>query len=313
MLEPKVSVIVPLYNAAQYLHQCIKSILSQSFKDFELILIDDGSTDDSLKICKSYEQSDNRIIVISETNGGVSKARNRGLNVAKGKWIAFVDADDYFLDDALSVLYDRAIQTGADLVLANALKLKNGKLNELHKLKDGVLSNVIMSVNHLALWGYLFNADIIRKYRLRFIEGLAYSEDRIFIYQMARYCKTIAFCNKPIYIYRINETSACSSKDGVRKACHHIDAAFYLKQLALTYQKTDKPVYNCLCRQSKHLIHLGLYLFVEICFSLENLVKVKEKYNQRFGRNLKTSFDFYCTVLNCLLIFERRKIITLKK
>lgn len=183
MLEPKVSVIVPLYNAAQYLHQCIKSILSQSFKDFELILIDDGSTDDSLKICKSYEQSDNRIIVISETNGGVSKARNRGLNVAKGKWIAFVDADDYFLDDALSVLYDRAIQTGADLVLANALKLKNGKLNELHKLKDGVLSNVIMSVNHLALWGYLFNADIIRKYRLRFIEGLAYSEDRIFIYQ----------------------------------------------------------------------------------------------------------------------------------
>lgn len=309
----KITIIVPIYNASHYLCECIESILSQSFRDFELILVNDGSTDDSLDICKKYEQSDDRIIVVSQTNGGVSKARNRGLDVAKGEWITFADADDYFLEDALLTLYERAMQTGTDLVLANALKLKNGKFSELHRLKNEVLPNAIMSIKHFALWGYLFNADIIRKNRLRFIDGLAYSEDRIFIYQMARYCKTIAFCNKPIYVYRINETSACSSQDGVRKACHHLDAAFYLNQFALTYQKTDKPVYNCLHRQSKHLINLGLYLFVETGFSLENLAKIKERYNQRFGCNLKTSFDFYCTALNCLLTFERRKIITFKK
>ena len=309
----KITIIVPIYNASHYLCECIESILSQSFRDFELILVNDGSTDDSLDICKKYEQSDDRIIVVSQTNSGVSKARNRGLDVAKGEWITFADADDYFLDDALLTLYERAMQTGTDLVLANALKLKNGKFSELHRLKNEVLPNAIMSIKHFALWGYLFNADIIRKQQLRFIDGLAYSEDRIFIYQMARYCKTIAFCNKPVYVYRINETSACSSQDGVRKACHHLDAAFYLNQIALTYQKTDKPVYNCLHRQSKHLINLGLYLFVETGFSLENLAKIKERYNQRFGCNLKTSFDFYCTILNCLLTFERRKIITFKK
>ena len=313
MIEPKISVVVPVYNASQYLPKCIESILSQSFHDFELILVNDGSTDDSLDICKKYENFDDRIIVVSQINGGVSKARNGGLDVAKGEWVAFADADDYFLGDALSTLYERAMHTGVDLVLANALKLKNGNLSEMHKLKNEVLPDAIMSVKHFALWGYLFNADIIRKYRLRFIEGLAYSEDRLFIYQIARYCKTIAFCDKPIYVYRINDTSVCSSKNGVRKACHHIDAAFYLNQFALTYQKTDQPVYNYLHRQSKHLINLGLYLFVETGFSLENLAKIKERYNQRFRCNLKTSFDFYCTLLNCLLTFERRKIITLKK
>lgn len=309
----KITIIVPIYNASHYLCECIESILSQSFRDFELILVNDGSTDDSLDICKKYEQSDDRIIVVSQTNSGVSKARNRGLDVAKGEWITFADADDYFLDDALLTLYERAMQTGTDLVLANALKLKNGKFSELHRLKNEVLPNAIMSIKHFALWGYLFNADIIRKQQLRFIDGLAYSEDRIFIYQMARYCKTIAFCNKPIYVYRINETSACSSQDGVRKACHHLDAAFHLEQFAQTYRKNEKTVYNYLYRQSGHLIYLGLYLFVETGFTWEKLSIIKERYNQWFGDGIKVSFFFYRTLISCLFTFERRKIITFKK
>ena len=313
MIEPKISVVVPVYNASQYLPKCIESILSQSFQDFELILVNDGSTDDSLDICKKYEKFDDRIIVVSQTNGGVSKARNRGLDVAKGEWVAFADADDYFLDDALSILYERAMHTGADLVLANALKLKNGNLTKMHKLKNEVLPNAIISIKHFALWGYLFNTDIIRKFRLRFIEGLAYSEDRLFIYQMARHCKTIAFCDKPVYVYRINETSACSSQDGVRKACHHLDAAFHLEQFAQTYRKNEKTVYNYLYRQSGHLIYLGLYLFVETGFTWEKLSIIKERYNQWFGDGIKVSFFFYRTLISCLFTFERRKIITFKK
>ena len=308
-----ISIIVPVYNASQYLRKCIESILSQSFRDIELILINDGSTDDSLSICKCYESQDDRITVISGANGGVSKARNKGLDTAKGEWITFADADDYFLDGALSTLYERAMQTGTDLVLANALKLKNGKSSELHRLKNEVLPNAIMSIKHFALWGYLFNADIIKKNRLRFIDGLAYSEDRIFIYQMPRYCKTIAFCNKPVYVYRINDTSACSSQDGVRKACHHLDAAFHLDRFALTYRKDDKAVYNYLHRQSRHLIYLGLYLFVGTGFSWEKLAKIKERYNQWFGDGIKALLYFYRTLISCLFTFERRKIITFKK
>lgn len=309
----EISIIVPVYNASRYLRECIESVLTQSFKDFELILVNDGSTDDSLDICKKYEKSDGRIIVVSQANAGVSKARNRGLDVARGEWITFADADDYYLGDALFTLYKRAMQTGSDLVLANALKLKNGKLSELHKLKNEVLPNAIMSIKHFALWGYLLNANIIRKYRLRFIEGLAYSEDRLFIYQMARYCKTIAFCNKPIYVYRINDTSVCSSQDGVRKAFHHIDAAFYLDQFARTYQKADKTIYNYLHRQSRHLVNLGLYLFIETGFTIKNMAQIKERYNQRFGNGIKVSFLFYRILFANLFTFERRKIITYKK
>ena len=309
----KISVIVPVYNASLYLSECIESVLSQSFKDFELILVNDGSVDNSLDICKEYEHKDNRVKVISGENRGVSKARNRGLDVAQGEWIAFADADDYFLNDALLTLYERAMHTGTDLVLANALKLNNGNLCELHSLKNEVLPNAIMSIKHFALWGYLFNGGIIKKYGLRFIEGLAYSEDRIFIYQMARYCKTIAFCNKAIYVYRINDTSVCSSQNGLRKACHHIEASFYLNQFARIYQKDDKSIYNYLSRQSRHLVKLGLYLFVETGFSWADMIKVKEKYNQRFGNNIKTSLFFYFTILYSLLTYERRKVITFKR
>lgn len=312
-MSTSISIIIPIYNAASYLRECLDSILMQSFTDFELILVNDGSIDNSLTICEEYSQKDKRIRVIDGPNCGVSAARNKGLQIASGSWITFVDADDYFLNNALSILYQRAIQTGTDLVLANALKLKNAKFSELHNLKDEVLPNVIMSIKHFALWGYLFNADVIRKYRLRFIDGLAYSEDRIFIYQMAQYCKTIAFCSKPIYVYRVNATSACSSQNGVRKACHHLDAAFHLDQFARNYQKNEKAVYNYLHRQSVHLIYLGMYLFVETGFTWEKLTKIKERYNQWFGNSKKTSIYFYRIILICLFTFERRKIITLKK
>lgn len=308
-----ISIIVPIYNASLYLHKCIESILSQSLRNFELILVNDGSTDDSLDICKKYEMQDDRITVLSEVNGGVSKARNRGLSVAKGEWITFVDADDYFLDNALSILYERAMQTGADFVLANALKLKNGKYSELHSLKNGVMSNPIMSIKHFALWGYLFNGNIIREYGLRFIDGLAYSEDRIFIYQMARYCKTIAFCNKPIYVYRINDTSACASRDGVRKACQHIDAAYYLDNIAQAYKNENKCIFNYLHKQRNHVIKLGLYQFFYTNTSVRELSVVTSQYKKRFGTGWINLMNYYIFLVNSCSTYYRRQIIKFKK
>ena len=106
MLNPAISIIVPVFNAAQYLQECLDSILSQSFNDFELILIDDGSTDNSLSICQSYERRDSRIKIISGPNQGVSAARNKGLNVACGEWITFVDPDDWVEPTHVSTLYN---------------------------------------------------------------------------------------------------------------------------------------------------------------------------------------------------------------
>lgn len=309
----KISIIIPVYNASKYLRQCIYSILSQSFNDFELILVNDGSIDNSLSICNQFAEKDNRIKVISGPNGGVSMARNKGLALATGEWITFSDADDYFLEDALQTLYDRAMQTGSDLVLANAMKLDNEKLCLLHKFSNEVLPNVICSIKHFALWGYLFKGEIIRKNDMKFVEGLAYSEDRIFIYQIARYCRTIAYCNTPVYVYRINDTSACSNKDGVRKACHQIDASYHLAMQAEEYIATDKKTYAYLRKQSQHIVKLGLYSLAETNISLSNLTRVKYRFFERFGKKPKEVLFFYFNVLKSYFTYRRRKIITFRK
>lgn len=312
-MSTSISIIIPIYNAASYLRECLDSILMQSFTDFELILVNDGSIDNSLTICEEYSQKDKRIRVIDSPNCGVSAARNKGLQMASGRWITFVDADDYFLNNALSILYERAMQTGTDLVLANALKLKNGKFSELHNFNNEVLPNAIMSIKHFALWGYLFKGDIIRQNKLNFINGLAYSEDRIFIYQMARYCKTIAYCNQAVYVYRINDGSACSSRNGVRKACQHIDAAYYLNDIAQVYKNENKKIFYYLCNQRNHVIKLGLYQFFETNTSIRDLSIVTSKYKERFGTGCINLMNYYTFLVDSCLTCYRRKIIKFKK
>ena len=105
---PEISVIVPIYNSDQYLDRCIQSVLAQSFRDFELILIDDGSKDNSFIISKQYADSDSRIVLVRQDNGGVSSARNHGLDLATGRYVCFIDSDDYVCEDYLEKLYTKA-------------------------------------------------------------------------------------------------------------------------------------------------------------------------------------------------------------
>ena len=116
-MMPYISVIVPVYNAESTLKKCIDSILVQDFTDFEVILIDDGSQDESLQICEDFAKKDNRVIVVHKENGGVSSARNYGLEIAKGKWVTFIDSDDYVDDELLEKVND-AIEknAGVDVV-----------------------------------------------------------------------------------------------------------------------------------------------------------------------------------------------------
>ena len=116
---PKISVIIPVYNTEKYLRRCIDSVLAQTYQDFELLLIDDGSKDSSGAICDEYASQDTRVRVFHKENGGVSSARNLGLDHARGEWITFVDADDWMADDMLQQMLDTADAEGADVVLAD--------------------------------------------------------------------------------------------------------------------------------------------------------------------------------------------------
>jgi len=309
---PVISIIIPVYNAEKYLVECVDSVLKQSFSDFELILVNDGSADGSLEICRNYAAADGRVKVIDGKNEGVSAARNKGLSIARGEWIAFVDADDYLLPNAFCTLYERAKTTEADIVLGNAVKLIDGRTTKpLLKLTCETLPNAISGIKHFALWGYLMRRSIIQENNIRFIEGLAYSEDRIFIYQMAKYCQTIAYTDEPVYVYRINESSACSSKDGLRKACHHFKAGYHLHCLAMTFEKNELK--KLLISEGWHTVNLGIYQCLAMQGNWKTFAQMRNEFYKHFKHNVRNTMRLWYYAIADYTTIQRRKIIRFKK
>lgn len=204
-MNPKISVIVPVYNAEKTLHKCIDSILGQSYKDWELLLIDDGSTDASATICDEYAQLDNRIRVFHKQNGGVSSARNIGLDNAEGEWITFVDSDDYIVDAVL----ENILSFHEDIILFSFLiESKNGKIEE-NILKNQFCTkeniSVYLSENIIELifrvpWSKFFKKKIISE--LRFDESIPIGEDTIFVLNYLSACKTMRICAGKFYVWR---------------------------------------------------------------------------------------------------------------
>ncbi len=134
--NPKISVIVPVYKVEQYLDRCVKSILGQSFKDFELILVDDGSPDKSGEMCDEWAKKDNRIIVIHKQNGGLSDARNCGIAKCSAQYVTFIDSDDYVREDFLSYLYDMAVKNNSDISMCQFINIHGEDFERLTEEND---------------------------------------------------------------------------------------------------------------------------------------------------------------------------------
>ena len=199
MVSPKISIIVPVYNAEKYLHRCIDSILTQTFSDFELLLIDDGSTDKSGQLCNEYASKDNRVKVFHKQNGGVSSARNLGLDNAKGEWIAFVDSDDSVMNTYLSELIS---SNDVDLVVSG-VRFINGNTSLLPpvaliniKENQGLLDEQLCYSYFRTPWSKLFKNRIIQLYSLRFSSFLRIGEDTILVkHNVGRRTKKCRFFN----------------------------------------------------------------------------------------------------------------------
>lgn len=199
---PKISVIVPVYKAEKYLHRCIDSILAQTFIDFELLLINDGSPDNSGAICDEYARKDSRISVFHKENGGVSSARNLGLDNAKGEWIAFVDADDWLKCKYLEKL---AKQLDADMIKCDiepTSNISSHKITENNKydVKQFIEKNGKEFIAR-CVYATLFKTNIIRKFNIHFNEHIRYGEDMIFNLQYLLHCQDIRFINYTGYVY----------------------------------------------------------------------------------------------------------------
>lgn len=207
-----ISVIVPIFNAEKYLHRCIKCILAQDYTDYELLLIDDGSTDNSGNICDEYAIKDNRIRVFHKENGGVSSARNWGLDNAIGEYIMFVDSDDYMLPGMLEVMYSTLESKKADLVICGTTETGGGYWRPIADVNYSInqLKESFVSLLHTELlsppWNKIYKKEIIRSNR--FCEDISFGEDLLFNIQYLEKCENISFIKEsPFYHEKENENS----------------------------------------------------------------------------------------------------------
>lgn len=212
----KVSVIVPIYNMEKHLNRCVDSILSQSYNKLEVILVDDGSTDDSWAICESYKNFDERVITIHQENHGVSSARNRGMDRTTGDYLMFVDSDDELLENAIEILINDSNKFDADIV-AGAV-MDEGKDGIMHcSNNDGLIHvyNRMESLERVLEGKCFFHAVYAKLYKkafidgIRFVEGRSINEDGFFLFQCSIKKPVFVTHNIPVYRYCYYQTSAC--------------------------------------------------------------------------------------------------------
>ena len=213
---PKISIIIPVYNAEKYIERCIISIIHQSFNDWKLILVDDGSKDHSAAIIGKYLQKDTRILYIHKENGGASSARNYGIEKATGEWLAFVDADDYLNTDYLQSLVNVQSRYNADFICGGHVKINSkGKIWKKREYPEmyfekkdfsEMLNRGLLTLQQ-APWAKLYQKSIIDKYSIRFIQGALNGEDEIFMYTYFLLCNSVAFSTSTGYNYNMIEGS----------------------------------------------------------------------------------------------------------
>lgn len=227
LMRPMVSIIVPIYNAEQYLRRCVDSILNQEYTDFELLLVNDGSTDASGDICEEYGDRDPRVIVIQKENTGVSDSRNRALDRARGKYLQFLDSDDWITPDATRLFVRAAEEYGCDMVISDFYRVVGERLSTKGDIEEeGVLTREEFAAHMMenpadfyygVLWNKLYRRDIVEEHNLRMDTDINWCEDFMFNLEYIRYAKVFYALHAPIYYYVKRKGSLASQGINISK------------------------------------------------------------------------------------------------
>ncbi len=235
MADIKVTIIVPVYNAEKYIEQCINSIINQSLTEIEIIIVNDGSVDNSLQAIKKISGGDARIQIIDQQNMGVSAARNNGIKMAQGEFIGFVDADDWVEANMFEVLYNEITSTGSDFAICNIngidgdkvvnkrLRLTPGVI-DLHSDKGREITNFLRFAYDNANWNKLYNTEILKRNSIMFNEELTVWEDLLFNLYYIHFANQGVVTDQCLYNYRSHQGSVMGSK-----------GADHIKQFNLLY------------------------------------------------------------------------------
>ena len=266
----KITVIVPVYNVEKYLDRCIKSILNQTFADFELLLLDDGSTDLSGNICDKYAKKDNRIIVKHKKNQGVSATRNLGIDIAKGKYIVFIDSDDWVEIDYLEKMYLKIEEMKVPLLITGHVEDKNNittnpfipNKEKIYKRKEIQLEFLKQEKFMWTIYDKMFSRELISE--KRFDDTLKIAEDMYFLWNILKKTNNIGYM--PLYKYHY-DTSASST----------MTSPFSLKWIGCI--KVKKKIYDdCKNISFKHKI-LAKMIYIGELGGLARKAILSQKYN----------------------------------
>lgn len=242
---PLISIIVPVYNVENYVDKCIDSVLSQTYKDWELILVDDGSTDNRGKICDDYALKDSRIKVIHKENGGLPSARKAGLEIAKGDFIFHLDGDDFIPENTLEILINKQKECDADIVIGDFQVVRGEQYCEIfNDYKFSFLNNIeytkqLLNVGAFFVWGKLIRANINKNIEIPL--DIQYTEDAIAMIQIANNAKKIAKVDAITYYYLKREnayTSSISKKNLIQWYKSSVFIENYIKS-------TNKELIDC--------------------------------------------------------------------
>lgn len=234
-MKYKISIIIPVYNVENYIQQSVDSVLNQTYKNLEIILVDDGSKDSSGKICDEYKNIDTRIKVIHKKNGGLSSARNAGIESATGKYIMFLDSDDFLENNACELLYNAIETTDTEYVMGNYIyttydgKKWDSPMFDVKENFEVTITDYEKSffVMNSVVWNKIFKTDFIQKNKLRFIEG-ALAEDAIFTSFLYTHTDKGYFIKDIILNYRQNKENVSISTNCNKKYFSKINEAYKL-------------------------------------------------------------------------------------
>lgn len=270
------SVIVPIYNVEKYLHQCIDSVLTQTYSDFELILVDDGSTDECTKIIDAYAAKDTRIIAIHKPNGGLVSARKAGLELAHGDYIVIVDGDDWIAAQALACIAQAIQKTYPDIVCYGHFIASENEQHQVSISDNKQLYNRQDIEKHLipyllpngkkkrattTLWGKAFKQQLFKKYQTLVDDRITMGEDGVVVYPCICEADSICFLPDALYHYRVNPTSMTRSRkklipwEGALLRIEHLKNHLPLKQYHMEQQLgcyAAHAVFNVILTQMVH-------------------------------------------------------------
>ena len=314
-MTPKLSLIIPVYKAENYISKTINLVKSQSFQDFECILIDDGSPDKSGEIIDMLTADDSRFIVVHKQNEGPSSARNEGLDVAHARIIVFMDADDIVSDVYLEDLYKEYINNGVDLVMQGMIKVQKGVdtaillHNKIYNIRKGGIELLFQDLQMSALGGpccKCFNAEILHEQNIRFSDKILYGEDFDFLLRYIPHCHKIFTSSSANYRYLLHEASASTSFHPfdlelsglmqISSSFEHLQMISRCRDLSVQYQKC----FNDYVWRILYSNYFNKYSFRE---SLQNLKKIPKSITEMCANILRNT-SLFTAIVNNLLAYR---------